>query len=338
MEGHFGRQAAPAAAGGRSLDLSTQLGELDPDCEQDSGWRFTAWPECAEASLVWLTPPSGLRMPRAWKREARERRPAAEPVSASPGALRMTRRGDVYLDERWTMYDPAMANVALDAVRETVAAEQAALRWKQANGRAATKSRRYFVRNKLRYMWVLTFSAGQFERRHVMREVSEFARRLRSFLGGAAIAYWYSPELHPGGHGWHVNFFIAERVEHRLLEQVWGSGFVWVTDFAKSPRGPRGEPLGLCRSPREGWRRAAHYGCKYAQKDWSPEHIGPGNHRYEVAQGFAPTKVSQWVADLAEAEQLVASLVPSDGWGHMSVWDSNDSEDWTRPPVRTWRW
>jgi DNA-binding XRE family transcriptional regulator len=84
--------------------------------------------------------------------------------------------------------------------------------WARANGRAASKSRRYFVRNALRYMWVLTLASGQYERAVLMAQVSEFARRLRVALDGRAFPYWYSPELHPGGHGWHVNFFVAPRL------------------------------------------------------------------------------------------------------------------------------
>jgi len=216
--------------------------------------------------------------------------------------------------------------------------EWEAQRWAQANGRAAAKSRRYFVRNALSYMWVLTLATGQFERQVVMGQVSEFARRLRSGLGGPAFPYWYSPELHPGGHGWHVNFFVAQRLEHRMMESVWGLGWVWVTDFVRSPKEPKGEPLGLCRAPREGWRRASNYGCKYAQKDWSAEHVGRDNHRYEVAQGFSPTKEGSWVGDGAEAERLVDELLTPEGREHLRVWDSNDQAGWNRPPAKTWRW
>lgn len=210
--------------------------------------------------------------------------------------------------------------------------------WRIANGRAGSRSRRYFVLNQLGYMWVLTFADARQDRRLVMSEVADFARRLRALRGGENFPYWYSPELHPGGHGWHVNFFIPFRVPHAFVEELWGHGFVWVTDFATSMKGPKGEPLGLCRTPREGLRRAASYGCKYAQKDWSPEHVGAQNHRYEVAQGFAPRSESRWIVDAVEGEQLVADLVPDAEWSHVQRWDSNDDPEWARPPIRTWRW
>ena len=224
----------------------------------------------------------------------------------------------------------------LERVRPTE--EALAENWKIANGRASSKSRRYFVSNSLRYMWVLTFAEGEFDRRSVMTLVSDLARRLRSAQGDQKFPYWYSPELHPGGHGWHVNLFIPLRLPHNLMEELWGRGFVWVTDFATSQRGPHGEPLGLCRTPQEALRRAARYGCKYSQKDWSPEHVGPRNHRYEIAQGFKPEVVSQWVNDPLEAEAMVAELVPEGQWNALQKWNSNDDPEWTRIPVRTWRW
>ena len=75
--------------------------------------------------------------------------------------------------------------------------DELALYWQIANGRAGSRSRRYFVTNRLRYMWVLTYGQSRTDRNAVMAEVSEFARRLRSQHGGQTFPYWYSPELHP---------------------------------------------------------------------------------------------------------------------------------------------
>jgi hypothetical protein len=186
-------------------------------------------------------------------------------------------------------------------------------------------------------MWVLTFANPPTVRSEVMALVAEFARRLRTDLG-TSIPYWYSPELHPGGHGWHVNLFVPCRLDHTHIEGLWGHGWVWVVDFERSPVGPKGEPLGLCRTPREGWRRAAQYGCKYAQKDWEPGVIGPRNHRYEIAQGFSPEPKRQWLDSDSDAWNLVAELVPEGEWGNLVVWESNDDDQWDRPPVATFRW
>lgn len=278
------------AEGGRPLlDLRTQLVKPSRPQIQTTGWKFTLWPGCSEASLVIVT----------------------------SGSSRFRGAGD----------------------RPPLSEEAAALHWQIANGRAGTRSRRYFVLNQLRYMWVLTYPGeGQYDRRIVMSEVSEFARRLRIVRNGATFPYWYSPELHPGGHGWHVNFFIPFRIPHSQIEGLWDRGWVWVVDYGTAPHGAKGEPLGLCRTPRDGYRRAAHYGCKYAQKDWSPEHVGAQNHRYEIGQGFSPKKIAQWVQDPLEAEALVADLVPVGERRFLQRWDSNDEPEWLRPPIRTWRW
>lgn len=269
-------------------DKRTQLVKPSRRPIQDSGWKFTIWPSCSEASLVIVT--SGSTRSRGSERDR----------DKSPGEM----------DYHWQI----------------------------ANGRAGTRSRRYFVTNRLRYMWVLTFAAEQRDRRNVMTHISEFARRLRTLHDGQAFPYWYSPELHPGGHGWHVNFFIPSRVGFAEITELWGHGHVWVTDFATSNKGPKGEPLGVCRTPREGLRRAASYGCKYAQKDWSPEHVGPLNHRYEVAQGFAPLQESRWVAGPLAAEEVVADLISPQDQRWMKRWNSDEETEWNRPPVRTWRW
>jgi hypothetical protein len=190
-------------------------------------------------------------------------------------------------------------------------------------------------------MWVLTFEQDRLQRldrRLAMKCVSELARRLRTSLRKERFSYWYSPELHPGGHGWHVNLFLPFRVPHATMEGLWDCGYVWVTDFRSSLRGPHGEPLGVCRTPEEALRRAARYGCKYSQKDWSPEHVGARNHRYEIAQGFKPKISTRWLEEASEAEQLIAELVPDGRWNGLRRWNSNDDPDWNRVPVRTWQW
>jgi hypothetical protein len=164
------------------LDLRTQLVSPSRRPIQTTGWKFTFWPGCSEASLVIVT----------------------------SGSTRFRGDGD----------------------RPPLSEEAAALHWQIANGRAGTKSRRYFVVNQLRYMWVLTYPGeGQYDRSTVMSEVSEFARRLRIVRNGENFPYWYSPELHPGGHGWHVNFFIPFRIAHSQIEGLWDRGWVWVVDY-----------------------------------------------------------------------------------------------------------
>lgn len=187
-------------------------------------------------------------------------------------------------------------------------------------------------------MWVLTFADAHRDRRDVMWLVGKLARRLRVQKFASGFPYWYSPDLHPGGHGWHVILFIPTWIDHGLMAELWGHGYVWVTDFEASAVGPKGESLGLCRTAREGWRRAAQYGCKYAQKDWSPETISPAEHRYEVAQGFQPIFERSFVWDLGEGRRAAEALIEPEARRWRQTWDSGDDPEWDRPRVITWRW
>jgi hypothetical protein len=154
---------------------------------------------------------------------------------------------------------------------------------KRASQRAKGETRRYLVANRLRYMWVLTFSGeglhGPEGRAECMRRVAAFAERLTAAFGRQP--YWYSPEIHPGGHGWHVNFFVRHRLNHGRVETLWEHGHVWVKDWTQDTRI---KSLGL--PVVAAIRLGATYGCKYASKDWSEEALAGGAHRYEVAQGY----------------------------------------------------
>lgn len=309
------RRVGATAEGGRSLlDQRTQL-VIDPTSSgRTRGWRFTYWPGCSEASVVWVEPSD--RVLNGLRKETSETVESGSRGRKIAGAT----------------FD------GLGGVLDLVDDGEGDLNWRVANARARSRSRRFFVFNRLRYMWVLTFKNPPSTRPEVMSLVADFARRLRGDRDNVPLPYWYSPELHPGGHGWHINIFVPMWLEHTSVEELWGLGWVWVTDFEKSPIGPKGEPLGLCRTPREGWRRAAQYGCKYAQKDWVRGAIGPGNHRYEVAQGFSPVPVRRWLEDQNEAWNLVAELAPEGRWDLVEVWESNEDPEWDRPPVATFRW
>lgn len=198
----------------------------------------------------------------------------------------------------------------------------------RATRRARTLSRRYMVSNRLYLMWVLTFAGEGLEataegRRECMAHVARFAARLKKRFG--VMPYWYSPEIHPNGHGWHVNFFVGKRLPHAEVRELWGHGHVFVSDWTKK-RWIRRQNLPFI----EAVRKAAAYGCKYAQKDWNAEVLDGGAHRYELAQGYKPKQEVLRVASLAEAVDLCILRFrkrPS------HAWSSNDAEDWDGPPV-----
>lgn len=268
-------ERVPAAVGGRSLDLGTEL-------PARGHWLARAWPQAGEATVAYVPTGSGV--------------------------------GESF----WSRLDED---------------ERQAKCHERATKRAKGSARRYMVANWLRYMWVLTFPMpglhGAEGRAECMREVAAFAERLRVEFGRQA--YWYSPELHPGGHGWHVNFFIGRRIKHHHVERLWGHGHVWVKDWVKDSR-VKGLPVPLIVAVRLG----AIYGCKYASKDWSAEVLVDGAHRYEVAQGFQPDEHTERLATLAEAMAFAHACFG----GHLpdETWSSDQSEDWDAPPVYCLRW
>jgi len=182
-------------------------------------------------------------------------------------------------------------------------------------------------------MWVLTFSSslqGAEGRRECMRLVAQFAERLRDETG--RLPYWYSPELHPLGHGWHVNFFVGKRLPHGDVERLWGHGFVWVKDWVKDSRVQRGTSGTFV----EALRLASSYGCKYAAKDWSAEALDGGAHRYEISQGFKPRALSLRADSVGSALRFARSYFG--GRYPDSVWRSSDSDSWDGPPVWCVSW
>jgi len=210
--------------------------------------------------------------------------------------------------------------------------ERAQQNHERATRRAITESRRYMVANRLRYMWVLTFAVGLHGaegRRECMQRVAAFVQALRRELG--SFAYWYSPELHPDGHGWHVNLFVPKRLAHHHVRELWGHGHVWVSDWAKDSRVVDAR-LGFVDALRLG----AQYGCKYASKDWGEDVLAGGAHRYEIAQGFRPRAITV-IADSAGAGVRFASVCFG-GRRPDRLWSSSESADWDGPPVWCLSW
>nr|CRY96364.1 hypothetical protein [uncultured prokaryote] len=200
--------------------------------------------------------------------------------------------------------------------------------WQRANRRARTRSRRYIVHNRLRFMWVLTTEGagihGPEGRAEMMVRVAAAVRRLRAEIG--PVPYWYSPEMHPGGHGWHCNLFLPRYVPRAVVERCWQGGFVWVKDWTKDTR-VAGQTFV------EKLRAGAEYGAKYAAKDWSTGQLVNGAHRYELAEGFEPPEVLAECRQLAEGVALAQRVM-----GRASViWRSADAADWDGPACVTLR-
>jgi hypothetical protein len=210
--------------------------------------------------------------------------------------------------------------------------ERARCNHERANRRAIGEARRYMVHNRLRYQWVLTFADGRHDadgRAETLQLVGRFVVRLRAEVG--RMPYLYSPELHPGGHGWHTNFYVPRRLPHAMVERLWGHGIVWVSDYLKHPLVKAAK-----LSPVEAVRLAAVYACKYASKDWSREMLPPGARRFCTAEGCKPTKRTIPHSTLARA--LDSAKDEFNGAPADHEWSSSESKTWDGPPVHILRW
>lgn len=141
--------------------------------------------------------------------------------------------------------------------------------------RARTRIRRYAASNLLNRLVVLTWRDQGHDLQVARQDVRRFIRHgLRTVLGyrGPYVIGW---ERHKSG-AWHVNVLVDRNIDHGALERAWGRGFVWITRFG----------AGSKNGGRDASRKAARYVAKYIAKDVG-EFSVHGQHRYEVAQGYA---------------------------------------------------
>ena len=195
----------------------------------------------------------------------------------------------------------------------------------EAARRARAKVRRYAAANRLNRLATLTYAgAGCFDQAQVRGDLAEFFRGLRRELGDA-LPYLWVPEWHPGGHGLHAHFAVGRYVPQRLIREVWGRGHVHVKLIGDLPVGS---------GALEEARLAARYLGKYVTKNVADERIA-GLHRYEVAQGFQPTRVPlQGDSDV----EVVAQASELMGGDPVVTWRSGDAEGWRGPPAYWCAW
>jgi len=200
-----------------------------------------------------------------------------------------------------------------------IAAEREKKNRDRANRRAKKQLRQYVAKNRLTRMWTLTYSEIT-PKQQVKRDVNAFMDEWRILKGGEAFPYAYVLELHADGERWHVHVAVPkEYMDKHRLQAAWGHGLV---HFDDSRRGTR---RGV--SEREGARRLASYLAKYMGKSLGDDRER-GEHRYEVAQGFAVRRVSMRFATLDGA---VRWLSGQDGGGWVLAWMSSDIDQWDGP-------
>ena len=193
----------------------------------------------------------------------------------------------------------------------------------EAGRRARATLRRYCAANRLNRLGTLTYAgSGCHDPLQVRADVAEFFRALRSALGGEPLPYVWVPEWHKTGHGLHVHFAVGRYVRRSVIAAAWGRGFVHIKLLGD---------MGVGAGPREEARRAAGYLSKYVAKTFAdPEARVLGLHRYDVAQGFKPAKVSIRGLDLGDVLGQACDVFEA---APAHVWCSFDVPEWDRPPA-----
>lgn len=195
----------------------------------------------------------------------------------------------------------------------------------EAARRARGKVRRYCAANRLNRLGTLTYRGAGCHDPLVAREhIGEFFRGLRRSIGGKALPYLWTDEWHPGGHGLHLHFSVAQYVRRSALESNWGHGFLHIKLIGDLPVGS---------GSLEEARRAARYLAKYVGKD--SDRPRAGLHRYEVAQGFQPREI--WMTGRS-ADEVIALAADRIGAAPDRIWRSSDEEQWDGPPAVWMSW
>jgi len=210
--------------------------------------------------------------------------------------------------------------------------------------RIRTTSRRYAVASKCDQVVTLTFRPGSLPcaesgddrpvyscrdfRRAVRAEWDRTARRLRAVYG--AVPFLVVLEPHADGHI-HVHivvprrFVVRERTT-RLIAGLWGLG--WVDGDGDGFKRRPGE------SSRERCRRACRYAVKYAVKGVEGGQLEPGEHSYEVGEGFQPVAVRAVAWDAAGAFGVGIGIMGGEVPAY--TFDSGSDPDWRGPPLLYW--
>lgn len=148
-----------------------------------------------------------------------------------------------------------------------------------------------------------------------------FFRRLREGLGCGPFPYVWVPEYHKDQRRLHLHFAAGRYIKRSLIVDAWGHGWVHIKQLGDVPvgTGTRGQA-----------RRAAGYLSKYVTKSFDDQRV-KGGHRYDVAQGFVPQKVSLWGRSARDVVGQASDLLGQRG--PERVWHSDEQPDWQGPPA-----
>ncbi|MBF6558314.1 MAG: hypothetical protein IVW52_19615 [Acidimicrobiales bacterium] len=190
--------------------------------------------------------------------------------------------------------------------------------------------RRYCASNRTNRFWTLTYDGQGCHDPLVLRsDLAGFFPSLRSSLGGKPFPYLWVPEWHKTDHGLHAHFVCAQYIRRSLIESVWqqvpGHGYVYGKLIGDLPVGSAAVDEA---------RIAARYIAKYMNKDFD-EKRAMGLHRYDLAQGFQPRKVTVPGPTLEEAVMRACELM---GGSPSRFSTSEQWRDWAGPSAVAMSW
>lgn len=194
--------------------------------------------------------------------------------------------------------------------------------------RAKAAVRRYCLCNGISRHLTVTYGPEdeRSSRAEVLDDLAAFRRRLFSWAG-RRFPMVGVPEQGSKSGRWHAEVGLGIYVPQKVLEQLWGHGFVNVHRYSDRHE---------TRDEVENARKVAGYLSKYVSKAFLETERLPGDHRYEVAQGFQPESEVYDVEDLAVGRLLAVAIFG--GELPRFVWSSADVENFEGLPVRCGFW
>ena len=191
----------------------------------------------------------------------------------------------------------------------------------EASRRAKAKVRRYCAENKLNRLGTLTYAGnGCHDQKQIREDLSHFFKRLKS-ESKSEFPYVWVPEWHKTGHGLHAHFAVGRYIPVNRIKEAWGHGFVHIKLLS-------GLPVGS--GALEESRLAANYLGKYVSKSFLDENRLFGRHRYDLAQGFSPKKLTLNAKSKSEIIQLAVDKMKAEP---KYSWFSDMEEVWPASPA-----
>lgn len=211
---------------------------------------------------------------------------------------------------------------------EAVDPERSAI---EAARRAKATLRRYVVANQLVFMWTLTFADEPESDEAALVAGATFVERLRrKHYRGEAYPYVLVLEHGEANGRRHLHMALGTFVPIESVREIWGHGFVYVSDPLRPKLARAIAAAGGTRARNPARRLAvarvvAAYVAKYLGKTLYRQPSDPasaggdapsgqpparplGQHRYRIAKGFEPTRVeldaSSFPAALKAVEEL----------------------------------